>query len=516
MASRRCENVIADVVWIPAVLVALPIIAAAVPLLLGRLWNSVGWWVAAITMAIQAILAGILALSVHTNGAVHHHLGGFAPPIGIELVADALSVWFVLLIAVVALAVLAFTFHGGPRGRAFSSVYLLLIGGLMGITLTGDLFNMFVFLEITGIATYALIATRQHRDAAYAALKYLVIGTVGATLYLIGVAYLFTATGTLNMVDVSAALAGGGSPAFGEAIYDDTLVRAAFAFIFAGLATKIAQFPVHSWQPDAYVEAPDAVTILMSALVSTVAAYALIRVTFTVFTVDFFAVTPIATWAIIAVGVVSVLFGSILAVIQSRIKRMIAYSSIAQFGLIVAAIGVATGPIPAEFALAGAIIHLIGHGIMKGGLFAAAGAVAASTGARTLRDYGALARRRPWLAGGIAILGFGLIGVPPSVGFVGKWYIALGAIESEMWIVAFVVLVSTLLTLGYIARVLERMYFVLPEDAPALATADGGRSLGIGMVLAVAVAVLATVLLGFLGGPLFELVEPYVEEVLHA
>ena len=499
----------------PAILVGLPILAAAFPLLLGRLWTRIGWWISLVTTLAMTGIAAVLAYSVHVNDAVHHHLGGFAPPIGIELVADALSVWFAFLIAATATVVLAYTYQGGPRGRAFSSVYLLLIGGLMGIALTGDLFNLFVFLEITGIAAYSLIAARQHRDAAYAALKYLIIGTVGATLYLIGVAYLFMATGSLNMVDVSASLAGGGSADIGVPLYDEMLVRAAFAFIFAGLATKVALFPVHSWQPDAYSEAPDAVTVILSALVSTVAAYALIRVTFTVFTPAFFEVTPAATTAIVTLGVVSALVGSILAVLQSRIKRMIAYSSVAQFGLVVAAIGVATGPIPAEFALAGAIVHLIGHAIMKGGIFAAAGAIAASTGARTVQEYAALARRRPGLAACVAVLGFALVGVPPSIGFIGKWYIALGAVESEMWLVAVVVFISTLLTLGYVARLLERMYFILPEDAPSAVVTDGGDGASIGMRLVVVMAVALTVVLGFLGGPLFELVDPYIQEVLH-
>lgn len=498
-------------VWIPAVLVTLPIIAAAFPLLLGRIWSPIGWWVAAVTMLIQIGLVGMLSLWVFEHGAVHHHLGGFAPPIGIELVADELSTLIAILIVLFGALVLLYTHSAGPRGRAFSSIYLLLIGGLLGVTLTGDLFNLFVFIEITGIATYALIASRDHPSAALAAIKYLVIGTVGATFYLIGVGYLFASTGTLNMVDMAASLAGEGSAQQGE-LYDDRLVRVAFVFIFAGLATKIALFPVHSWQPDAYAEAPDAVTTMISALVSTVATYALIRVTFDVFTVEFFAVNPSAALVIVTVGVISILVGSSLAVIQSRVKRMLAYSSVAQFGLIVTAIGLAAGPVRSEFALAGAIIHLFGHGIMKGGIFATVGVIAETTGARTVTEYANLGHERPLTAGIAAILGFALVGVPPSIGFIGKWYIAIGAVETGVWAAAAIVFLSTLLTLAYVARLLERLYFVPGTDLGPQVVTDGGRgSIAIGLLAVIVITAALTVGLGFVGEPLFDAISPFVE-----
>lgn len=502
-------------IWIPAILVTLPILAAALPLLLGRIWSNVGWWVGLVTMLAESILVAVLAVWVYQEGPVHHYLGGFAPPVGIELVADELSMLITILIAGFGLLVLAFTRHAGPRGRGFSSVYLLLIGGLMGVTLTGDLFNLFVFIEITGIATYALIAARDHPKAALAALKYLIIGTVGATFYLIGVGYLFAATGTLNMLDVAASLAGEGSANQGE-LYDDRLIQAGFVFIFAGLATKIALFPVHSWQPDAYHQAPDGVTVLISALVSTVATYALIRVIFSVFTVDFFSVNPMATTAVISVGVLSVLIGSGLAVIQPQVKRMLAYSSVSQFGLIVIAVGIATGPVRSEFALAGAMIHLFGHGIMKGGIFAAVGVLAYSTGARSVRDFADLGRRRPIAAGMVAILGFALVGVPPSIGFIGKWYIAIGAVESGVWLAAFVVFLSTLLTLAYVARLLERLYFVPRSTVDTELVTDGGASRPmVGMLVMLLVIAAITVSLGFFGEALFSAIEPFVEGALN-
>ena len=522
-------------------LVAVPILAAVLPLAFGLRFENVGWPVAAATTFGMLVVAVATAREVFTAGPLYHELGGFPRPVGIELVGDELSTLVVLLVALMSFAVVLYARTAGPRGNPFYSGYLLLVGGLMGVSLTGDLFNMFVFLEIVGLTTYALVAADRSGEAAYAALKYLFIGTVGASLYLIGVGYAFLATGTLNMIDLQTALADAG--------YTHTLVRAAFGFIVAGFAIKIALFPVHTWQPDAYQHAPDSVSALISALVSTVAAYALIRVVYTVFTVDFLAANPAITNGVLFLATVSILAGSALAVAQSEIKRMLAYSSVAQFGMIAAAVLIAT-----DTALTGAIIHLVGHGLMKGALFMGAGVLAAAYGVRTLREYAGLSAQAPYTAGAISVLGLALVGIPPSIGFLGKWYIALGAVEGGHWLVAGVVFLSTLLTLTYVARLLEKFYFTpagvehlggiepigakrpaadggsTPDDTGPDSEPDGGhgehvppavpfpvsRRGGVSavMVLLVVLAAVGVVALGF-GGSVFEsLIDPFVGRVL--
>ncbi|GAB3035812.1 proton-conducting transporter transmembrane domain-containing protein [Natronobiforma cellulositropha] len=509
---------------LPILLVAAPILAATLPLIFGLRLERTGWSVALVTCAGTFLASLSLATTVFgdaTHVLVIHELGGFARPVGIELVADEFSTLIVLLVTGVSLAVLAYTRVGGPRGNTFYSGYLLLVGGLLGLSLTGDVFNMFVFLEIVGLGTYALVASGDGPESAVAALKYLIVGTVGASLYLLGVGFLFMATGTLNMLDLQTQVEAAG--------YDNTLVVAGFAFIFVGFAIKVAQWPLHGWQPDAYQHAPDGVTPLVAALVSTVSAYALGRVLFTVFTVDFVTATPYASEIIVAVGATSVVAGSVLAVIQYDVKRMLAYSSVSQFGLIVAAYGIAT-----ETAFVGAVIHLLGHGLLKAGLFLAVGVVALGYGARTVGEYAGLAHERPYVAGGMAVLLIALVGIPPSVGFIGKWYIALGAVQAEAWVVSAVIFLSTMLTLAYVARLLERMYFTPahplsdPHDtahdhAPAAAT-DGGTDAANGgttgrvtvamLAVVVCIAVLA-VLLGFAGGLFFELLEPFTAEVFN-
>jgi multicomponent Na+:H+ antiporter subunit D len=492
-----------------ALLIVLPVVGATLPLALGLLRDRVGWAVAAVVLAVEAGLAARVAYALLVDGGrVVHVLGGktfgrknvelssgestegFA--VGIELVGDPFAGLLVALVAAVALGVLAFARKSGPRSNAFYSGYLLLTGALMGVALTGDLFNLFVFLEISGLATYALVASGRSAASAVAALKYLVLGTTGASMYLVGVGYIFVRTGALNMVDVSNSLAG--EPGWIDGpLYADPLVVAAFGFIAAGLATKAAIFPLHTWQPDAYAEAPDTVTVYISALASTAAAYALARVTWFVFTPAFFDAGPAnrrVLEGLLVLAATSVVVGSALAAMQPRIKRMFAYSSVAQFGLIVIGIGVAVHPAAGEqatqFAVYGVGIHLVGHAVIKSGLFATAGSLAAATGARRVSEYASLARRRPFLAGAMATLGLALVGVPPTVGFVGKWYIALGAVEAQHWPLVAVIFVSTVLSLLYVARLLETLYFagsasVDPSDGVGspgdpVATDGGGET----------------------------------------
>ena len=500
-----------------ALLVAVPILAATLPLLAGLRFDAVGWPIAAVAAVLEVALAGYVAVRVAGDGRYVHNLGNYPREYGIELVADGLSAAVVLLVAVVTLVVLGYARRGGPRQNSFYSAYLLLCGGLMGVGLTGDVFNMFVFLEIVGLATYALVAADRSGRSALASLKYLIIGTAGASLYLVGVGYAFVATGTLNMAELSTAIP--------ETVgYADPLIIASFCFVAVGLSVKAAIFPLHTWMPDAYAESPDTVTAYISGLVSTLGAYALARLIYTVYTPAFFEAVPLAGDAIVALATVSIVAGSVLAVVQPDVKRMLAYSSVAQFGMVVAAFGLAT-----EQALLGGIIHLVGHGLMKTGLFLGVGVLATAYGVRTVGQYANLGYRSPVTVASMGLLLLALVGIPPSIGFLGKWYIAWGAIEAGAPIVAAVIFFSTLLTLLYVARLLETMYFrpaegvdgavpagnrgvrLLSDGGPA---ADGDRPVSFGMVFVVAAVAVAAVALGF-AGPAFEaFLDPFLEAAL--
>ena len=464
-------------------LVVVPILGSAVPTLASLRYDRVGWPVATTTTLAHAGLAGTLTWTVWTDGVVRYAVGGFAAPYGIELVADGLTVLLVALISAVSLGVLAYARRAGPHANSFYAQFLLLVAGLSGMTVTGDVFNLYVFLEITGLAAYGLVASGRGARSAVAALKYLIVGTIGASLYLLGVGYALAATGTLNMADLSVKLADVG--------YDSTLVLTAFGLIVAGLAVKVALFPLHTWQPDAYADSPDSVSAFIAALVSTVSAYALARILFSVFTVDFLRAVPVARAALVAVACVSIIAGSVLAVAQTDVQRMLAYSSVSQFGLVIAGFAVAT-----PLAVVGATVHLVGHAVMKGGLFAASGIIERETGATTVGGYAGMGGRTPLAAGAFTLLALAMVGVPPAVGFVGKWYIVLGAVNAGLWPVVAVLLASTLLTLAYFARLGERLYFAEPtiRSEPA-AAADGGEAVSTAMIATVVVAAVLAVAL---------------------
>ncbi|MFP4631947.1 MAG: proton-conducting transporter membrane subunit [Halobacteriales archaeon] len=458
-------------------LVACPLVGAAIALVAGRLYRGLDWYVGFVALAVEAGLVVGATRSYLASGRLSHEVGGVPPAYGIELAFDGLSLPVAALVSGVALSVLVYTRYSGPRGPAFHSAYLLLAGGLMGVTVTADAFNLYVFIEITGLAAYALVASRGDGASAYAALKYLVVGTVGASLYLVGVAYVFVATGTLNMAWASERLS--------EVGYTDPVVVASFCFVVVGLAVKTALYPLHSWQPDAYSAAPVAVAGYVAALVSTVAAYALARVLFTVYTPEFLSAVPLASTAVVYLACVSVVAGATLAVVQTDVRRMLAYSSVSQFGMVIAGFAVAN-----PTAAFGALIHLVGHGVAKGGAFLGVGLMSSDGDVDGLSGLG---RTSPGSSAAFTVLLLTLIGVPPTVGFVGKWYMAVGAFQGDRPVVAVVVVVSTLLTLAYAARLIDRMYYGSPATA-----ADGGRRSPAVAVVALAAAV--AVALGLLAG----------------
>ena len=468
-------------------LVALPLLAAVLPLLAASRYPRLARGLTTLALLGQVALAAAVAWVVATAGPVEYVVGAIPAAFGIGLFADRLTAAMALLVAAAGLG--AFLADRSVRDGPYLSLWLLLVAGLTGVVVTADVFNLYVFLEISGLAAYALVAHARGADAALAALKYLLVGTVGATLYLLGVGYAFVATGTLAMADLAPALAAAG--------HGSTLVVAAFALMAVGLGVKLALFPLHAWKPDAYASAPPAVAAALAALGSTVAAYALVRITYGVFTPAFFEAVPVARTLLLVVATVSVVAGGVLALRETDVRRLLAYSSVSQFGLVGLGIGLAS-----PTALTGALLALVGHAVAKGGLFVASGSIAREFGARTVEEYAGLARRSPLYGAAVAAMAVSLVGLPPTVGFAAKWYLALGAIEAGSWAVAAVVVLSTLLSLAYAGRLVERCYLGEgavetsgPTDPPAV-VADGGRRVD---RTAMAVALAASVLVVALG-----------------
>ena len=481
--------------WLTLAIVLTPLIGAPVILLCGLRYPRSGWGLSLGTLFVTTAFAMPL-LSATRSGPVRFTVGDIPASYGIELVADGVSTVLVVLTLLVVLGAVVHLRRSGPGGSAFYSGVLLLTGGTLGITLAGDLFNLYVFLEISAIASYALIGSANNRISTYAAFKYLLLGTVGASLYLLGVAYMFITTGTLNMATASASLAVVG--------YNDPLVVASFVFIGVGLAIKIALVPLHTWLVDAHAAAPDAVSAIVSGVLPAVGVYALARIAFSVYSVDFFAANPEFELLLLYGGLATVYAGSIFALLQQHIKRLLAYSTVAHMGLAVVGVALAS-----ETAVFGATMQLLGHGIVKAALFLLAGIFAIRYGATELDDYAGLAKRSPYLAGGFTLLGVSLIGVPPTVGFMSKYYIVLGAVERGAWVIVTLILLSTLLTVAYIVPIIDRLYF----HSYAGPVPDR-RAVPQGSALAVGVGVLLAVGIGFLTVPIGELVRPALEVML--
>ena len=438
---------------LPALQVVLPLMAAPICVLFRR--GTLAWMIA--WFASWACAAVSVALMVHVldNGAISYAHGGWPPPWGIEYRVDALSAFVLVLVSFVAAIIVPYARRSisveirGEQHYLFWAAYLMCLAGLLGVTITGDAFNVFVFLEISSLATYILIAFGRDRRALVASYQYLIMGTIGATFIVIGVGLLYLMTGTLNLADMA------------QRISEMPLHRpqlAALAFLTVGISLKLALFPLHLWLPNAYAYAPSVSTAFLAATATKVAVYLLLRFTYTVFGKSHVLDDLPFEQILLTLSVVAMFAASAVAIFQDDVKRMFAYSSVAQIGYITLGIGLAN-----SYGLTGAIVHLANHAMAKGAIFLLLGCVALRIGQPAISQMAGLAKRMPVTSAGLVIGGLSLIGIPGTVGFVSKWYLVLAALERGWWWLAALVLFSSLLAVVYVWRVLEICYFREPS-----------------------------------------------------
>jgi multicomponent Na+:H+ antiporter subunit D len=443
---------------LPVLQVALPLIAAPICVLLRH--PTLSWAFAALVSWALFAISILLLIRVMSEGVISYHLGGWAPPFGIEYRLDAVNSFVLLVITGIAAVVTPYARQSvakeiaAPSHNLFYALYLLALTGLLGITATGDAFNIYVFMEISSLASYVLIALGPSRRAQAAAFQYLIMGTIGATFLLIGIGLLYMMTGTLNLADLSVRIA--------EAP-DMRPIYAAFAFVTIGVLIKLALFPLHIWLPNAYTYAPTAVSAFLAASATKVGAYVLLRFVFTLFGQEFsFERMPLME-ILMPLSLVAILVGSGIAIFQNNLKRLFAYSSIGQIGYLALGISFAS-----TSGLTGAIVHIFNHAMMKGGIFLALGCIMFRSGSMEISALNGMGRRMPFTMAAIVIGGLGLVGVPATSGFVSKWYLIQAALEADLWPVALLVLLGSLLALVYVGRVIEAAYFRSPApEAPA-------------------------------------------------
>jgi multicomponent Na+:H+ antiporter subunit D len=439
----------------PALIVALPLILSFFVFVLG--WFKKKYCFPVVIVAVGACVwfAFNILFKVLSGGVIHYRLGAWAPPWGIEYVVDHLNALILVCIAVISFFVTIYSKTNiaseVPEEKLpqFYTLFLLQITGLLGITITGDAFNLYVLLEIASFSAYALIGMGR-RGAEFAAFRYMIFGTIGACAYLLGVGYLYIITGSLNMANLSELL---------PALYKSNPLIVGFSFLLVGVGIKMALFPVHTWLPDSYSLAPSAVSALLAPLFTKVGAYALIRVMFTIFepsfSVSVFPVTTMLGW-LAAIGMI---FASVLALAQSDLKRMLCYLIVAEIGYIV--IGVSSAN---RFGLTGSILHIVNDMFMMACLFTVAGAISSQTGATDIGRMNGLHRTMPVTLGVFVVGALSVIGIPPLCGFFSKWYLVLGLIQAKQWIFLAALLVSSLINIVLFFRIFEQTYLERRDD----------------------------------------------------
>lgn len=422
----------------PVLLILLPLVGSISVFLLASRRATVG---VAVVAGNLALVAGCIA-RLGTTGPLQHSVGGWGAPLGIDLYLDGLSAMMLAMTALVSLGISAYSaaYFSAAAARHFWPLFLLLLAAMNALFLSRDLFNLYVTLELVGIAAVALTAMRGQRKALVAAMRYLLTTLLGSMSYLLGVALLYHSAGSVDMVLV------------GEAAVSAPVAAAAFALMAVGLLLKTALFPFHFWLPGAHASASAPVSAALSALVVKVGFYILLRLWIEVFS----ALGDEIAWLLGFLGGVAVLWGSLQAILQQRAKMLVAYSTVAQLGYFFLALPlVAAG----GSRVWGAIVLLVlAHALAKAAMFMAAGNLLAFAGHDRIRDLDRVVQRMPLTAAALGLAGVSIMGLPPSGGFSGKWLLLQASLEQGNWPIALVLLVGGVLAAVYVFKLLEHIF----------------------------------------------------------
>ena len=451
MASEIKQGTLELVNHLPILQVITPMLIAPILVVLN---NKTLSWLLSFLGALACLFISILLMQTVSDGSIlTYYLGGWVPPIGIEYRIDAANAILLFLISIISAIVLIFSYSSlhaeipEEKHTLFYSCFLLCLTGLLGVVATADIFNVFVFLEISSLSTYVLVAQGSYLDrrALSASFNYLIMGTIGATFFVIGIGYIYMATGSLNMMDIAERV---------SQIGDNRTIQAGFAFIVVGMGLKLAMVPLHVWLPNAYTFAPTVVTCFLAATATKVALYVLIRFVFSVFNYQDSFVNELFLLLLMPLAVVAMIAASVIAIFKQNLKKLLAYSSLAQIGYMLLGLSLMS-----QKGLSSSLVHMVNHGFTKAVLFMYLVAFMLNTKNVYIKSLRGLGRAMPFTSAAFVIGGLSLIGVPGTAGFISKWLLLEAALETGYWLVAILIIASSLFAVIYIWKIIEVLYF---------------------------------------------------------
>ena len=430
-------------------LIAIPLATAFLIPIFGKKARIANGALSAAAVFFVSCLSFDIAFSVTGHKVLVYKVGGWLPPAGITMVVDGLAAFMLVTVNAIAFLITVYSINYMEKYTdkwKFYSLFMLMIAGINGVLVAGDIFNLYIFLEIAAIAAYFLVAFGTESDSLEAAFKYAVMGTVASIFILLGIALLYSYTSTLNMADIARVLAAGGR---------GSAVKFVSVLFIMGFGLKSALVPFHGWLPDAHPSAPAPVSAMLSGiLIKVLGVYALARIFFNVLGAD-----GVILSVLMFLGALSMIGGVFLAVGQWDFKRLLAYHSISQIGYIILGIGLAT-----PLGVFGALFHLFNHSIFKSLLFLNSGAVNSSAGTRDLREMGGLKERMPVTAATSLIASMSIAGLPPFSGFFSKLIIILACVQANHMGYALWAVIASVLTLVSFTKVQKYAFFgVLKE-----------------------------------------------------
>ena len=473
-----------------------PLAGAIVTLLLTRS-NQLQRSIAVLTGLIAWVFTIALLVQVHDRGVQTYALGNWSPPYGIVLVADSLGALFACMVTTIMIGGLLYTYHCHDRCMtypAFAPLFLLMEVGLVGAMLTGDLFTLFVFMELMVLASVSLTAISDDQYGLEAALKYILISSMGTLFLLLGIAALYATFGTLNMAEIAQTLLTGERP---------FLAPASAIMLLCAFLLKSAVFPFHFWQPDFHTTAPTPISAMLSSIVVKVGVYGIIRLVTLLFVEE----APLLERSLSTLGIIGILFGSLGALRTYNVKRMLAYSTFAQIGFIL--VGIGWG---GALAITGAIVYAFNHAFIKSALLLLMGVVASYTKIKTANfaDVTGIGQKLPPALGWLVLLGgLSLSGVPPLNGFVSKLTLIQGGVDRGDWLNLIIMVGAGILTLMYMVRAWQNIFQRQPTVG-TVETKETGDSIVAPFLLICACLLLGTVF----AEPLIQLVSATVSDLL--